>query len=200
MSKSLPALLLFAVLALAQDTGTILGTVVDPSGAVVAGAKIELLDVDRKISTQATTNELGEFFFTPVRVGNYEIKASKQGFASVVRSNLMLDVQQRMRVDLTLQVGTVGQSVEVTGSSPLLETATSSVGQVVGNKSISELPLNGRDYQQLAVMTSGAVPTGQTSRGPSDFSANGARPVSNNYLLDGLDNIHNTCSCAPLAR
>ena len=188
MSKSLPALLLFAVLAFAQDTGTILGTVVDPSGAVVAGAKIELLDVDRKISTQATTNELGEFFFTPVRVGNYEIKASKQGFASVVRSNLMLDVQQRMRVDLTLQVGTVGQSVEVSGASPLLETATSSVGQVVGNKSISELPLNGRDYQQLAVMTSGAVPTGQTSRGPSDFSANGARPVSNNYLLDGLDN------------
>ena len=188
MSKSLPALLLAAVLALAQDTGTILGTVVDPSGAVVAGAKIELLDVDRKISTQATTNELGEFFFTPVRVGNYEIKASKEGFASVVRSNLMLDVQQRMRVDLTLQVGTVGQSVEVTAASPLLETATSSVGQVVGNKSISELPLNGRDYQQLAVMTSGAVPTGQTSRGPSDFSANGARPVSNNYLLDGLDN------------
>ena len=188
MSKSLPALLLAAVLALAQDTGTILGTVVDPSGAVVAGAKIELLDVDRKISTQATTNELGEFFFTPVRVGNYEIKASKEGFASVVRSNLMLDVQQRMRVDLTLQVGTVGQSVEVTGASPLLETATSSVGQVVGNKSISELPLNGRDYQQLAVMTSDAVPTGQTSRGPSDFSANGARPVSNNYLLDGLDN------------
>ena len=172
----------------AQDTGSILGTVLDASGAVVRGVKLELLDVDRKISTETTTNDAGEYLFTPVRVGKYEIKASATGFATVVRSNLVLDVQQRMRVDLTLQVGTVGQSVEVSGASPLLETATSSVGQVVSNKSITELPLNGRDYQQLAVMTSGAVPTGQTSRGPSDFSANGARPISNNYMLDGLDN------------
>ena len=178
----------FAFAALAQDTGTILGTISDPSGAAISGVNLELLDVDRDIATKAVSGSSGEFLFSPVRIGKYELKASKVGFSSVVRSNLSLDVQQRMRVDLTLQVGSVGQSIDVTAESPLLETGTSSVGQVIANKSITELPLNGRDYQQLAVMTSGAVPTGQTSRSPSDFSANGTRPLSNNFLLDGVDN------------
>ena len=187
MSKVLSVLATLAVAA-AQNTGTIFGTVTDQSGAVIAGVKVELVDIDRHITTEGVSQENGEYVFTPVRVGQYELKASKTGFATVVLSNLSLEVQQRMRVDLKLPLGAVGQSVEVQGQSPLLETGTSSVGQVVGNKSITELPLNGRDYQQLAVMTSGTVPTGQTSRGPSDFSANGARPISNNYLLDGMDN------------
>src|SRR5262249_29860188 len=104
-SISLVGCILCAAAAIAQDTGSILGTVVDASGAVVAGARLELLDVDRKISTETRTNEAGEYLFTPVRVGRYEIKAAKEGFAATVRSNLVLDVQQRMRVDLTLQVG-----------------------------------------------------------------------------------------------
>jgi hypothetical protein len=174
--------------AVAQDTGTIFGTVTDSSGAVISGVKVELVDVDRKIATEATSNEAGEFLFTPVRIGHYELQASKEGFSKLVRSNLTLEVQQRMRVDVSLQVGTIGQSVEVKAESPLLETGTSSVGQVIDNKSITEMPLNGRDYQQLATMASGAVPTGQTTRGPSDFSANGTRPLSNNFLLDGADN------------
>jgi hypothetical protein len=187
MSRLFPVLATLTIAA-GQNTGTIFGTVTDQSGAVVAGVKIELVDIDRRITTEEVSQENGEYVFTPVRVGSYEIRASKTGFATVIRSNLSLEVQQRMRVDLKLQLGAVGQSVEVQAESPLLETGTSSVGQVVGNKSIVELPLNGRDYQQLAVMTSGTVPTGQTSRGPSDFSANGARPLSNNYLLDGMDN------------
>ena len=186
-SKLLPVLAGLAI-ASAQNTGTIFGTVTDQSGAVIAGAKVELVDADRHITTESVTQENGEYIFTPVRVGRYELKASKAGFATVNMPDISLEVQQRMRVDLKLPLGAVGQSVEVQGQSPLLETGTSSVGQVVGNKSITELPLNGRDYQQLAVMTSGAVPTGQTSRGPSDFSANGARPIRNNYLLDGMDN------------
>jgi hypothetical protein len=177
-----------AAYASAQDTSTIFGTVTDASGGVIGGVKVDLIDVDRQITTEETSNALGEYVFTPVRVGRYEIKAAKSGFESVVHTNLVPQVQQRMRVDITMTVGAVNQSVEVTEASPLLETGTSSVGQVINNKSITELPLNGRDYQQLAVMSSGAVPTGQTSRGPSDFSANGARPISNNYLLDGMDN------------
>ncbi len=175
-------------IAAAQNTGTIFGTVTDQSGAVIAGVKVELIDIDRHITTEAISQDNGEYVFTAARVGQYELKASKTGFATVNLANLSLEVQQRMRVDLKLPLGAVGQSVEVQGQTPLLETGTSSVGQVVGNKSITELPLNGRDYQQLAVMTSGIVPTGQISRGPSDFSANGARPLSNNYLLDGMDN------------
>jgi hypothetical protein len=103
----------------------------------MAGVKVELLDVQRKIATETTTNETGEFLFTPVRIGHYELRASKEGFSTLVRSNLTLEVQQRMRADLALAVGTIGQSVEVRSESPLLETGTSSVGQVIGHKSIA---------------------------------------------------------------
>src|SRR5579871_3126585 len=111
------SLLLFT--ADAQDTGTIFGTITDASGATVPGVKVELIDIDRQITTDDTSNDAGEYLFTPVRVGRYEIKAGKSGFATVVRSNLILDVQQRMRVDLTVTVGAVTQSVEVSEASPL---------------------------------------------------------------------------------
>ena len=160
----------------------------DASGAIVAGAKVTLLNVDTNISQETRTDTSGEYIFTPVRIGNYTVKVDMAGFAGATRPGLSLNVQQRMRVDFTLTVGSVDQSIEIRAESPLLDTSTSSIGQVVQNKSILELPLNGRDYQQLAVLTAGTAPTGGISRGNSDFSANGARPLNNNFLLDGVDN------------
>ena len=93
-----------------------------------------------------------------------------------------------MRVDFSLAVGAVDQSIEIRAETPLLDTSTSSIGQVVQNKSILELPLNGRDYQQLAVLTAGTRPPAASPVAHSDFSANGARPLNNNFLLDGVDN------------
>jgi hypothetical protein len=173
---------------LAQDAGTIFGTVNDTSGAIVVGAKVSLLNVDTNVSQDTQTDAGGEYIFTPVRIGNYTVRVAMAGFATAVRTGLALNVQQRMRLDFNLAVGAVDQSVEIRAESPLLETGTSSIGQVVQNKSILELPLNGRDYQQLAVLTAGTAPTGGQSRGTADFSANGSRPLNNNYLLDGVDN------------
>jgi hypothetical protein len=173
---------------LAQDAGTIFGAVNDVSGAVVVGAKVSLLNIDTNVSQDTQSDSSGEFIFTPVRIGNYTVRVALAGFATAVRPGLVLNVQQRMRVDFTLALGAVDQSVEIHAESPLLETGTSSIGQVVQNKSILELPLNGRDYQQLAVLTAGTAPTGGQSRGTADFSANGSRPLNNNFLLDGVDN------------
>src|SRR2546425_9661781 len=184
---SLALLFSFSAL-LAQDAGTIFGTVNDASGAIVVGAKVSLLNVDTNVSQETQTDTGGEYIFTPLRIGNYTLRVGMAGFATAVRTGLVLNVQQRMRVDFTLALGAVDQSVEIHGESPLLEPGPSSIGQVVQNKSILELPLNGRDYQQLAVLTAGTVPTGGQSRGTADFSANGARPLNNNFLLDGVDN------------
>ena len=172
----------------AQDTGTIFGAINDASGAVVAGAKVTLLNIDTNISQETHSDASGEYIFTPVRIGNYTVKVEMSGFSTGVRPGLILNVQQRMRLDFTLNVGAVDQSIEIKAESPLLDTSTSSIGYVVQHKSILELPLNGRDYQQLAVLTAGTAPTGGISRGTADFSANGARPLNNNFLLDGVDN------------
>ncbi len=185
--RALVWLFSFSVL-LAQDAGTIFGTVNDTSGAIVVGAKVSLLNVDTNVSQDTQTDAGGEYIFTPVRIGNYTVRVAMAGFATAVRTGLALNVQQRMRLDFNLAVGAVDQSVEIRAESPLLETGASSIGQVVQNKSILELPLNGRDYQQLAVLTAGTAPPGGQSRGTADFSANGSRPLNNNYLLDGVDN------------
>src|SRR6266496_680530 len=110
---------------LAQDAGTIFGTVNDASGAVVAGAKVTLLNVDTNISQDTRTDASGEYIFTPVRIGNYTVKVEMAGFSSGVRPGLILNVQQRMRVDFTLTVGAVDQSIEIKAESPLLDSSTS---------------------------------------------------------------------------
>ena len=179
---------LFPTPARAQDTGTIFGQIIDATGGMVPGARLKLVNTETNLTLDATTNPQGEYIFTPLRIGNYRLETSMEGFKTAVRPNLVLNVQQRMRVDFALELGTVGQSVEITAESPLLESGTSSIGQVIKNNSIVDLPLNGRDYQQLAVLTAGTVPTGGISRGNADFAANGARPVSNNFILDGVDN------------
>ena len=176
-----------------KDTGSIVGTVNDQSGALISGAKVQVTDVERGITFNATTNESGEYVASPLRIGRYTVTVEHPGFKKAISSPVSLDVQQRIAVNVTLHVGQINESMEVTGAAPLLETETSELGQVVDNKRVANLPLNGRNFAQLALLTAGTAPSepGARDEGGFGFSANGARSLQNNFLLDGVDNNSN---------
>jgi hypothetical protein len=176
-----------------KDTGSIVGTVKDSTGASVVGAKVAVIDVDRGLTFSTETSEGGEYVAGPLRVGNYTVTVEQPGFKKAVSLPVSLDVQQRVAVNITMEVGQVTERIEVSGSAPLLETETSSLGQVIDNKRVVNLPLNGRNFAQLALLTAGVAPSepGSRDEGGYGFSANGARSLQNNFLLDGLDNNSN---------
>jgi hypothetical protein len=187
-------MLAFATLCWGQkDTGSIVGTVKDPSGAVIVGAKVTVTDADRGTSFQTTTNLSGEYVATPLRIGRYNVTVEKQGFKKALIGPVVLDVQARPEVDVTLQVGQVAETVVVTSRGPQLETQTSDLGQVVDSRTATTLPLNGRNFAQLAQLAMGVAPSEPGSRTDTSygFSSNGARSLQNNFLLDGIDNNAN---------
>lgn len=142
-----------------KDAGSIVGTVKDQTGAIVANAKVTVSDVERGTNLVTSTNESGEYVASPLRVGRYTVTVEHAGFKKAVTVPVNLDVQQRIALDVTLQVGQISESVEVTGAAPLLETETSELGQVVDNKRVANLPLNGRNFAQLALLTAGTAPS-----------------------------------------
>ena len=176
-----------------KDAGAIVGLVRDPSGAVVTGAKVTVTDVDRGIQLTLSTNDQGEYVASPLRIGRYSVTVEKQGFKKAVAGPVQVNIQDRVGVDLKLQPGVATEVVEVTAQRPQLETDTSELGQVVDNRRINALPLNGRNYAQLALLGTGVAPAEPGSRveTSSGFSANGARSLQNNFLLDGIDNNAN---------
>jgi hypothetical protein len=176
-----------------KDTGAIAGTVKDASGAVVAGAKVRVTDVDRGTEIDTVTNEVGEYTVSPLKVGRYKVAVAKIGFKIAVAGPVVVEVQGHPSADVTLQVGHADETVTVTTQSPLLETETSDLGQVVSGDRAVTLPLNGRNYAQLALLGAGVVPSEPGSRVETSygFSSNGARALQNNYLLDGVDNNSN---------
>src|SRR5580700_8856780 len=187
-------LLLAATLCLAQkDTGSIVGTVKDQTGAVLANATVAVTDVERGQTFRTTTSDLGEFVASPLRVGRYTVTVEKSGFKKAVSEGIELNVQGRVAVNITMQIGQLTEEVVVTGAAPLLETETSELGQVVDRKRVSNLPLNGRNFAQLALLSTGTAPSepGARDEGGYGFSANGARSLQNNFLLDGVDNNSN---------
>src|ERR1700730_12488426 len=188
-----PLLLFSSIVAAQKDTGTIVGTVKDSTGALVAGAKVTVLDVDRGLSFEVLTSDLGEYVVGPLRVGNYTVTVEHPGFKKAVSVPVSLDVQQRVVVNVVMEVGQVSERIEVTGTAPVLETETSSLGQVIDNKRVVNLPLNGRNFAQLALLTAGVAPSepGSRDEGGYGVSANGARSLKNNFLLDGVDNNSN---------
>src|SRR5437899_4951247 len=186
--------LALSVLSFAQkDTGSIVDTVKDQTGALVANAKVTVTDVERGPALTTTTNDAGEYVAGPLRVGRYTVMVQHPGFKQAVSVPVNLDVQQRIAINVTLQVGQISEAVEVTGAAPLLETETSELGQVVDHKRVANLPLNGRNFAQLALLTAGTAPSepGARDEGGFGFSANGARSLQNNFLLDGVDNNSN---------
>ena len=176
-----------------KDTGAIAGTVKDASGGVVVGAKVHVTDVDRGTEIDAVTNEVGEYTVSPLKVGRYKVSIEKAGFKTAVAGPVVVEVQEHPSVNVVLQVGHVDETVKVTTQSPLLETETSDLGQVISGDRAVTLPLNGRNYAQLALLGAGVVPSEPGSRVETSygFSSNGARALQNNYLLDGVDNNSN---------
>lgn len=177
------------------DTGSILGTVKDVSGAAIPGAKVTLTNINTSFSLVGRTNARGEYVFTPLHVGTYRVQAEFRGFQTEIRQPITVNIQRQSVVDFTLSPGRVTQEVQVTGAAPLLQTQSSSRGQVIGAKQINDLPLNGRNFTLLAQLAPGTTTVAQESRGliqSGSFIANGVDTLFNNYILDGLDNNNNT--------
>jgi len=191
MLTALVFLLAAPVLRAQIDTGTILGTVKDQTGAVVPGAKVTVTNEGTSFSLVTTTGPDGSYTFTPLKIGTYTVSAEAQGFAKAVQTHSALNINQSLVVDLTLKPGAITQTVEVTSAPPPLQTESASVGQVVSQQSINDLPLNGRNFTFLAQVVAGVNTPQPDTRGNAAngaFSANGLRPAQNNYLLDGIDN------------
>jgi hypothetical protein len=173
------------------DEGSITGTVQDSTGAVVVGAQVTLLNTDQGITLETRTNSSGGYTFSPVRQGNYTVTVTAKGFAKTTQKNLYVNVSQVLLVNVQLKLGAASETVEVTTAPPLLQTEEASVGQVVGQQEVNNLPLNGRNFTFLAQLGAGMQTPQADTRGNAAsgaFSANGLRPAQNNYLLDGIDN------------
>ena len=189
-------LLLSSSLVLAQvDTGSILGTVTDASGAVIGGATVTLTNEGTSASLSTTVGSDGGYKFTPVRIGSYRVTATSQGFQTTEQRNIAVNVGASVVVNFTLKPGQVTETVEVTTTTPVLETQDASVGQVVNSRNVNNLPLNGRNFTFLAQLAAGVNSPNSDTRGNAAsgaFAANGSRPAQNNYLLDGIDNNSDT--------
>jgi hypothetical protein len=174
----------------AQTTyGSIVGTARDATGAVVPGIKVTATNENTNTVATATTNELGAYAFTTLIPGPYRVHAEVGGFRPVNITGIQLQVNQTSRHDLEMQIGEVSARVEVAATLATLATDTSDVGQVINNKEIVELPLNGRQYLQLASLTNGVVTSGSAggdNAGPN-FTSQGNRASNNSYLVGGID-------------
>ena len=184
--------LLSAILAAQTFRGTILGTVTDPSGNLVAGASVKVHNNGTGLERSVTTTGDGSYAIPELPIGRYTVTISQAGFQSSVTNDVKVDVATERRVDVQLKVGQVTQMVEVSGESlPLVETTSNELGGVITSDVAEELPVNGRDYTKLIYLNPGVAGSpDQISDSPGsfgEFSMNGARGRSNNYLLDGTD-------------
>ncbi len=179
-----------------EVTATIVGTINDPSGAAVSGASVKATSVDRGTSYTAVTNEAGLYRIAELPAGTYTLRIEKTGFATVSRDAFALSVNQIARIDLSLKVGQVSETLEVTGAPPVLEKDSTQVNTVINAETNDNLPLASRNYVQLTLLAPGAVTTDPSSFNNGNNTAgyggrpliNGNREQANNFLLDGMDN------------
>jgi hypothetical protein len=178
----------FASLAYAQvDTGSISGTVKDPGGAVIANAAVTVANPGSGSSVTTHTNQTGLYTAVDLKPGLYSVSVSVPGFQSITKTGIDVRLQDRLAINFDLQLGQTSTSIQVQATAPPLETETSSLGQVIEDKAIESLPLNGRNYIQLAILGAGTSPS-QRSNERNSFVANGQREIQNSYVLDGIDN------------
>src|SRR5271157_3723233 len=177
------------------DTAEVLGTVRDATGAAVPKANVTLTNMDTGIQAKTATDDNGNYDFFNIRVGRYSVVVEHEGFSKATASDVAVSVNARQRVDLAMAVGAITQTVEVVGAAAALQTDSSEHGQVFNSSAVVELPLNGRNYADLALLSTNAVKspiavsfsaTGTPREGA--FNVNGMRSTYNNFLLDGLDN------------
>jgi hypothetical protein len=179
-------------------SGTILGSVRDSTGSAIPNATVTITNQQTGFRRDVPSDSAGDYELPYVPLGSYVVSASARGFKTVERSGLTLEVDQKARLDFTLTVGDVSETVTVTEAPPLVKADSSENGEVVQQKTVQDLPLNGRNYVQLVFLTAG-VTTGQqggniegsgafVQRGTGSFNANGQRGQNNNFMVDGIDN------------
>jgi hypothetical protein len=170
------------------DTATVLGTIRDASSSVIADVKVTLENMQTGVQVVRETDSNGNYEITNVRLGRYRVTAEKQGFSRAVAEEFTVTVNARQRVDLTMQVGQVAESVTVTGAAAVLETESSDRGQVIRAEQIVNLPLNGRNYADLALLAPGVRRSSIAGSRDASFNVNGLRSSLNNFIIDGVDN------------
>jgi hypothetical protein len=190
----LATLVLLSTTALFAQTfrGTILGTVTDASGAVVSGATVKVHNVNTGLDRTTQTSADGSYAVSELQIGTYTVTISQSGFQTSVTSGLAVDVATQTRVDVALKPGQVTEQVEVSSETlPMVETTSNTLGGVLTQETVKDLPINGRDYTKLIFLNPGVAGSpDQITDSPGsfgEFSMNGARGRSNNYLLDGTD-------------
>ncbi|MBV9300994.1 MAG: TonB-dependent receptor [Acidobacteriaceae bacterium] len=171
------------------ETGTLVGTVTDATGAVVAGARIDIRSVATDQNRVLQTNADGSFVASALPPGAYELQVQQRGFQTYKREDILISVAQTLRLDITLHPGTLQQEIVVTGAPPQLQTESATLGQVVTHEQVIDLPLNGRNFMNLATLSAGTASSEPGSRDQSagGFSSNGNRSYDNNVMLDGVD-------------
>jgi len=186
-----------------SDTARLTGTVTDPNGAVVAGATISVTNLGMQRSVTVQSDEAGNYVIPALPPGSYQVVVKQTGFQTLTQ-NITLQTQQVAALNLQMKVGQVTDTVTVSGDVPIVESASSNISDVVAGRQITELPLNGRNFTQLATLVPGVtrgLPSGQgtgagnqaetfrySNTGGASLSVNGLRPQNNNFLLDGVDN------------
>src|SRR2546425_6010776 len=199
MSRYLSVLLISVILSghlvSAQvATGTISGVVQDPSGAVIPGVSVTVKNVDRGTARTLITDEGGRYTAPDLTRGNYEGQGQLAGFQTEVRSGITLTVGREAVVNLALKVGQLADTVTITGEAPLVESTTAAMSSLVDERTIRDLPLNGRSWDNLALLQPGVVSVGAGQGGvafdfgtDTRFNVNGSRAYANSFLLDGTD-------------
>lgn len=199
MKRSLTSLLLAIALktaiALGQAvTGSIVGTITDTGGGVVAGARVTISEISTGLARSTTTNADGGYVVPYLPPGTYKIEVEKQGFKTYQRGGVLLATGERLRVDAEVAVGNISERVEVTTIAPLLQTESADVNQAFEAKKIQELPINGRNFQSLVALVPGVAPPSATigvfdnPQGTQFFQVNGQNNSANNFQIDGVDN------------
>ena len=182
----------------AQDAvGNLEGLVSDKSGAPVVGASITLKDLETNSVRTQVSNAEGRYRFVLLNVGRYSLTADAATFAHFSQSPIEIAVSQTVQLDIGLVLGTVTESITVQGTAPAIDTSTNTLGKVVSGREVLELPLNGRNFAQLGLLQAGVAPLtaglatqGGSLRSGQSYAVNGQRPESNNFLLDGVQNVN----------
>ena len=207
---SLVVVLSFALcgIAHAQSTASLNGTVTDPAGNPVAGAKVVAINEATSVQSASQTDAVGSFLFPSLPIGLYRIEVTSSGFQTAVVKDLKLEVATAVTKDIQLKVGEVTERVEVTAEAALVETSTNGIGQVINDKTVQDIPLNGRHFTDLSLLTPGTITPPANGflsaplRGQGSFGINtgGAREDTTNWLVNGInlnDNVQNQITFQP---
>ena len=180
-----------------QITGNIRGTVTDPSGAVILGAEVTAQQTETALSRTTSTDRNGNYVLLELPVGHYRLHVAAKGFEEYVQDGITLNVNETASVSPHLAVGSEKQQVLVRADAELIEPTVTSMGKVVEQRELEDLPLNGRNFSQLGLLQPGVVPltpgiaeAGGSLRNGQAYAVNGQRPESNNFLIDGANNVN----------